>query len=330
MPPSTHGSGRDRIDMPNVTSRFNLAFGLMSVIPLLTCLYVVTVRLFSVSILEGLNGIYFLLSLLIALLGLLVGQQLIREMFRRLVETNAKLERLNNQQASFVSNVAHEFRAPLAVFKGAMDNLADGLHGPLQQDQMEPVGMCQKEIRRLTRLVRDLLDITRIEAGKLPLLKEEVVLQEVLQSAGQMCGTLVKERGLTFHADLPQAPVAVIGDRDRLEQVFINLLSNAVKYTDAGSITAQMAVEPDAVQVNIIDTGRGIEAKDLERIFDKFERVGVQTEEGAGLGLPIAKDIIELHQGQIWAESEPGRGSRFVVRLPRLKATPRIAHETRA
>ena len=310
------------MDISKVSSRFNLAFGLMSVIPLLTCLYVVTVRLFSISILEGLNGVYFLLALAIALLGLLVGQQLIRDMFRRLVDANAKLERLNDQQAAFVSNVSHEFRAPLAVFKGAMDNLADGLHGPLQPDQLEPLAMCQKEVGRLTRLVRDLLDITRLEAGKLPLTKEEVILQEVLRSVGQVCGALAKDRGLSLTMDLPDAPLRVTGDKDRLQQVFINLLSNAAKYTDAGSISVRLTSEPETAQISVIDTGRGIEAQDLERIFDKFERVGIHTEEGAGLGLPIAKDIVELHQGQLWAESQPGRGSRFIVRLPLQRRGP--------
>ena len=302
--------------MPRMMSRFNLAFGLMSVIPLLTCCYIITVRLFSISILEGLNGVYFLLALIIALLGLLAGHELIRNMIQRLVDANTKLERLNNQQAFFVSNVAHEFRAPLAVFKGAIDNLTDGLHGPLIPDQMEPVAMCKKEVGRLTRLVRDLLDVTRIEAGKLPLLKEDVLLQDLLRSVAQMVGTFVKERGLTLTVDLPDAPVQITGDRDRLQQVFINLFTNAIKYTGAGSIQVRLTKDSEAAQVEVIDTGRGIDAQDLERIFDKFERVGVQNEEGAGLGLPIAKDIVELHQGRIWAESEPGRGSRFIVRLP--------------
>ncbi len=322
MPVSPARPGPNQVDVSKVSSRFNLAFGLMSIIPLLTCVYVVTVRLFSVSILEGLNGIYFLLALAIALLGLLVGQQLIRDMFRRLVDANAKLERLNDQQAAFVSNVSHEFRSPLAVFKGAMDNLVDGLRGPLQPDQLEPLGMCQKEVGRLTRLVRDLLDITRLEAGKLPLIKEEVVLQEVLRSVGQVCDALAKNRGLSLTMDLPEAPLRVTGDKDRLQQVFINLLSNAAKYTDAGSISVRLTSEPETAQISVIDTGRGIDAKDLERIFDKFERVGLHTEEGAGLGLPIAKDIVELHQGQLWAESQPGRGSRFIVRLPLQRRGP--------
>ena len=303
-------------EVPRLMARFNLAFGLMSVIPLLTCTYLITVRLFSLAAFEGMNGVFFLMALVIALLGLWAGHEVIRDIIRRLVETNAKLRRLSEQQASFVSNVAHEFRSPLAVFKGAMDNLADGLHGTLTTDQMEPVGMCQREINRLTRLVRDLLDITRMEVGRLPLLKDDIDLSLLLTTVAETAGALAKERGLSLLLDLPPAALHVTGDRDRLHQVFFNLLTNAIKYTDAGRITVGLRRADDAVQVEVTDTGRGISPEDLPRIFDKFERVGVQSEEGSGLGLPIAKDIVELHQGRMWAESEPGKGSRFIVRLP--------------
>lgn len=306
------------VDMPNpkrLMSRFNIAFSLMSLIPLLTCFYLITVKLFTISILQGLNGVYFLLALVIALLGLLAGHQLIREIIRHLIETNAKLERLYSQQAGFVSNVAHEFRSPLMIFRGALDNLADGLHGPLTPDQQEPVTMCQKEISRLSRLVGDLLDVARIESGKLRLSQEPVVLQDLLQSVVQLFSGPMKERGLRLTMDLPEQPVEIRGDWDRLKQVFVNLLSNAIKYTQAGGVHVRLTRIDDALQVEVEDTGEGIAREDLERIFDKFERVGSQSEDGSGLGLPIAKDLVELHHGRLWAESQLGRGSRFIVRL---------------
>lgn len=316
--PGTQPSSRPRsaTTPQTVMSRFNVAFGLMSVIPLLTCFYLITVRFFSIKVFEGINGFYFLMALVIALLGLLVGHQLIRDIIRQLVETNAKLERLYAQQAAFVGNVAHEFRAPLAVFKGALDNLADGLHGPLSADQAEPVTMCQKEVNRLKRLVGDLLDLTRIEAGKLPLQREEVDLSELLSSVAQLVNGLIKERSLCLSVELPSSPIVVTGDPDRLKQVFVNLVTNAIKFTPAGTVAIRLLKDSDAAQVEIEDTGRGIAESDLERIFDKFERVGEPMEEGAGLGLPIARDIVELHQGRIWAESRIGQGSRFVIRLP--------------
>jgi signal transduction histidine kinase len=297
-------------------SRFNTAFGLMSVIPLLTCFYLITVRFFSIQILSGDNWLIFLMVLVVALVGLLFGHQLIRDIVRQLVEANTKLAKLNEAQSGFVSNVAHEFRSPLAVFKGALDNLADGLHGELTPDQKEPVLMCQRELNRLTRLVRDLLELARIESGKLKLTREELDLKDILASVGQMFGGLMKERGLSLAMDLQPEPARVTGDRDRLKQVFVNLLGNAVKYTDVGGVRVRLAREGDAYRVEIADTGRGIADSDLERVFDKFERVGTQQEEGSGLGLPIAKDIVELHQGRIWVESQRGQGSRFIVLLP--------------
>lgn len=303
-------------------SRFNLAFSLMSVIPLLTCCYLITVRFFSITILKGLNGIYFLMALIVALLGLLAGHELIRDMIKRLVDANTKLAQLNDQQAAFVGNVAHELRSPLAIFKGTMDNLADGLHGPLGPGQQEPLAVCQQEVHRLTRLVSDLLDLTRIEAGKMPLAQRPVVLQDILGTVVHAFSALAKERGLTLTVDLPEAPAIIQGDPDRLHQVFANLLGNAVKFTKVGGVHVQLTTVPDAVQVEVADTGPGIPQEDLGRIFDKFERVGDPLEEGAGLGLPIARDIVELHQGKVWVESALEHGSRFIVMLPVRRETP--------
>ena len=311
------------LSLGSLVSRFNIAFSLMSIIPLLTCLYLITVRFFSISILEGMNGMYFLLALVIALLGLLAGHQLIGDIIRRLVDANMKLARLNEQQASFVSNVAHEFRSPLAVFKSALDNLADGLHGPVTDDQQEPIRICQHEVNRLKRLVGDLLDLSRIEAGRLPMTRQEVVLQEVLRNVAETYNVLLKERGLSLALELPQEPACLMGDRDRLQQVFINLLGNAAKFTERGGISIRMLPDSSAYRVEIEDTGPGIAAEDVERIFDKFERAGTGNEEGSGLGLPIARDIVELHHGRIWVESQIGRGSRFVVQLPVRDPAPK-------
>lgn len=320
--PAQHAS-RAKADyelMTRLMSRFNVAFSLMSVIPLLTCFYLITVRFFSIEILRGLNGIYFLLALIIALLGLFAGQQLIRDIIRQLVEANTKLARLNEQQADFVGNVAHEFRTPLGVFKAALDNLSDGLHGPLTADQTEPLAMCQRQVDRLVRLVRDLLEMTRFQAGRLPMNKQEVVLQEVLTDAVRLFSEVLQKRGLKLTMDLPDAPARLTGDRDRLQQVFVNLLSNALKFTEKGDIHVGLTRDDTAFQVEVVDSGAGIPQSDLDRIFDKFEQVGPQGDEGSGLGLPIARDIISLHNGRIWAERRAEHGTRFIVRLPMTPA----------
>lgn len=310
-----------RMRIPPAFSRlrlqFDLAFSLMSVIPLLICCYLITVKFYSIEILQGLNGVYFLFAVLFALLGLLAGRLAIRQIFVRLVEANQRLERLTEQQAAFVSNVAHEFRAPLAVIKGATDNLVDGLHGPLVGDQLEALMMCQRESGRLKRLVSDLLDLARMEVGKLPLARQEVVLQDLLRTTARMFEDQIRQRGLKLNVELPAERAGILCDQDRLQQVMINLLHNAIKFTQQGTITVRLTAEPQAYVIEVSDSGQGIAQGDLERVFDKFERVGAQTEEGSGLGLPIAKEIVELHHGRIWVESRLGIGSRFVVQLPK-------------
>jgi signal transduction histidine kinase len=300
-------------------SEFNVAFSLMSIIPLLICCYLITVKFFTIKVLEGLNGVYFLMAVLIALLGLLLARIVIRRVIEQLMTANAKLKELYEQQASFVGNVAHEFRSPLSVFKGALDNLADGLHGELTADQREPLEMCQKEANRLTRLVSDLLDLSRIEAGKLPMKRQEVVVQEVLRSVAQLYAGSAKERGLSITVDVPELPARIVGDRDRLQQVFVNLMSNAIKFTEQGGITLRLMEELEFWRAEVTDTGVGIVEGDRDRVFNKFERIDSRIE-GSGLGLPIARDIVQLHYGRIWVEAPPGGGSRFVVRLPKHPA----------
>ncbi len=297
-------------------SQFHVAFALMGIIPLLICLYLITVKFFSLSILEGMNGVYFLIAVVFALLGLLVGQMIIRGVVERLVHLNRSLRNMYDQQVSFVNNVSHEFRAPLTIIKGALDNLSDGLHGALTQDQSEPISMSQREVSRMKRLVDDLLDIARMEAGKISLVLEDTALQECVRETAKSFELLAKHRGLALRLDLPEGPVRVRADRDRLTQVLVNLIGNAVKFTPQGEIRVRLSTNADSALIEVSDTGRGIPPEHLDRLFQKFERVGAAEEEGSGLGLAIAKAIVELHHGRIWVESAPGQGSRFSVTIP--------------
>ena len=297
-------------------SQFNSAFALMSVIPLLIAFYLITARLFSLSILEGLNGVYFLIAIVVALLGLLAGRRVIKRIIERLLNVNRRLERFQAMQSEFVSDVAHEFRTPLGIMKGAVDNLMDGLYGDLSPEQKGAVAIIDRDTARLNRIVRDLLDMGQIEVGRLRLVEGELVLQEVLREVTQSCRELSKGRSLDLKLDVPETPIRVRGDRDRVTQAFLNLITNAIKFTEQGRVHVRLTHNGDASQVEVADTGQGIAAEDLDRIFNKFERAGDGKQEGSGLGLPIAKAIVELHRGRIWVESEVGQGTRFFVRLP--------------
>jgi signal transduction histidine kinase len=146
------------------------------------------------------------------------------------------------------------------------------------------------------------------------LIELEPMMREVI--AGQEIDVAKKKLVLTKNI---QAGIGTMwGDKDKLTEVLINLLSNAVKYTPAGGkISVVLSGTKDAVRLEVADTGKGIAGEDLTKIFDKFERVTAEKEEGTGLGLAITKDIVELHKGKVWAESEPGKGSSFIVTLPR-------------
>ena len=183
-------------------AQFNTAFALMSVLPLLIAFYLITARLLSLSVLEGLNGVYFLLAIVVALLGLLAGRRVIKRILRRLVEANERLERFQNMQSEFVSHVAHEFRSPLGIMKGALDNLRDGIYGKLNSEQLDAVEMNDRELMRLKRVVGDLLDIGQIEAGRLRLVQGEVVLQDLLRDVTRSCTELSKARGLRLDLDV--------------------------------------------------------------------------------------------------------------------------------
>ncbi|MDP3703400.1 MAG: HAMP domain-containing sensor histidine kinase [Candidatus Omnitrophota bacterium] len=297
-------------------SQFYVAFALMSVIPLLICCYLITVKFFTLSILEGLNGVYFLLAVVFSILGLLIGQLLLRNVVKQLVTSNERLEKFHEMQSAFVHNVAHELRSPLTIIKGALDNLSDGVHGRLTAEQSEPLSMSLRETARLKRIVADLLDVAQVEAGKLRLVREPMSLQDCLASVAQSCEGLAKDRGLRIAMDVPPTPVTITGDRDRLNQVFINLVVNAIKFTERGEIRLRLTDHGENAQVEVADTGPGIPVEDLKRIFDKFERIGPSNLDGSGLGLPIARGIVELHHGRLWAESSLGEGSRFFVTLP--------------
>jgi CheY-like chemotaxis protein len=187
----------------------------------------------------------------------------------------------------------------------------------------ENLGIIIDEGERLTRLINDVLDLAKIEAGKVEWNMQDVSLLDIVRSAVHSTSALARDKGLDVRL-VPQGEgFRVYGDHDRLVQVVTNLLSNAIKFTDEGTITCILAQDTDAVTVKVIDTGIGIAQVDLDKVFEKFKQVGdtlTNKPQGTGLGLPICKEIIEHHGGRIWVESEPGTGSTFSFMLPALTA----------
>jgi len=236
---------------------------------------------------------------------------------RQLYTDITRLKELDEKKDAFVANVSHEFKSPLAIIKGFLENLRDGLCGPVTEKQQEALEIMQKTVMRLNRLIKDILDISKIAAGKMQLQIEDVDMRVVLRSVYESFKLEADKKKIMLELDIPEEPVKVAADQDRLTQVVINLVSNGIKYTpEDQKVILRLLASGGEVRVEIADTGHGISEENRKKIFDKFERIMTEKVEGTGLGLSIAKDIIDLHQGKIWLESEPGKGSKFIFTLP--------------
>jgi len=243
--------------------------------------------------------------------------QLNREILER-NKAEEELRKINQRKSDFVANVAHEFKNPLNIINESLALVYEGIVGGITPKQKDILEMAKSTIERLDRLVTDLLDISRIEAGKISLKKEDVALAQLVEEIITGYSIEISKRHFVLKQDLSAVMGPVWADKDKLTEVIINLLSNAIKYTpDGGEIVVRLDNFRDEVRFEISDTGPGIAKADIGKLFDKFERINAEKQEGTGLGLCIAKDIVQLHKGKIWVESELGKGSRFIFTLPR-------------
>ncbi|MFM7321974.1 MAG: ATP-binding protein [Armatimonadota bacterium] len=228
---------------------------------------------------------------------------------------------VDRMKTEFVSTVSHELRTPLTAIKGYVDLILGGQTGPLTDTQREFLTLTSASTERLTALINDILDISRIEQGGGNLRRVPVRYGPLLEHAVQMLDGQARARRLVLTADPLDQDVAVLGDPDRIAQVLFNLISNGIKYTPAGG-RIHVRVETDAAMVTtrITDTGIGIASSDRERIFERFYRSdnsSTRAAGGTGLGLAISKAIVDRMQGTLDFDSEPGKGTTFVFTLPR-------------
>jgi len=240
----------------------------------------------------------------------------------QLREANEKLQAIDKMKSDFISVVSHELRTPLTTIKAFVELITMKPDMPGQQKQ-KLMTTINSETDRLTRLVADLLDLARIEAGSMKWRVDAVSLDDLVRDVIANMGLLFEHKGLQVRTAIDPLLPGIEADRDRLVQVVTNLLSNAVKFTPAGgTISVAVRQESDPLPrlvVEISDTGMGIPAEELENIFEKFHRSDDQLSsaiEGTGLGLAIARQIVEHHGGRIWAASTPGNGSVFTFTLP--------------
>jgi signal transduction histidine kinase len=244
--------------------------------------------------------------------------------YRELETSHARLRELDQLKSDFLGNVSHEFRSPLAAIKGYVDNLLDGVAGPLADKPHHYLGRVRDNADRLARMVSDLLDLTRIESGRIELLPQVLPVADVVTEAVDDLRHVAAERRVRLVTDVSACP-ALWADPDKVHQVLTNLLANAIKWSPPGGQVMVTASHDLGGQVRLAvqDTGPGIPVAERERVFDKFYQVGRANGDrpsGTGLGLTIARHLVELHAGRIWAEEAPSGGATFVLFLPAAPA----------
>jgi len=233
---------------------------------------------------------------------------------------------LDRSKSEFLSLASHEVRTPLTVMKSSLDILVNSSQFTYSTDQRQLIAFCQESVERLIRLVKDILDVSKIEAGVLSIQFASTSLNELVEKCLFWIPQLPGGQGIEVEARLPAAPAMVFADPHRINQVLENLISNALKFSKpGGKVSIELHAHEREFEVIVSDQGKGIAPEDLDRIFGKFYQVeesATREQGGTGLGLAICKGIIEAHKGRLWAESELGRGSRFHFTLTRVLDTP--------
>ena len=237
-----------------------------------------------------------------------------------------QVKALDRSKSEFLSIASHEVRTPLTVMKSSLDLLVTSSQFTYSNDQRQLIAFCQESVERLIGLVRDILDVSKIEAGVLSMQVTPTSLNELIEKCLYWVPQLPGGQGIQVEARLPRVPAMVVGDPNRITQVLDNLISNALKFSKPGGrVTIELHEHEREYEVVVNDQGKGIGSDDLDRIFGKFYQVeesATREQGGTGLGLAICKGIIEAHRGRIWAESELGVGSRFHFTLARVFDTP--------
>lgn len=234
-----------------------------------------------------------------------------------------KEKEVDRLKTEFISITSHELRTPLATIKNTITLLLNSATGPINDNQRKFLDMARRNIDRLAALINNLLDLSKIESGKMELTRSEVDINAIAEEVTAAFSSLAKDKKVELKAELDNGLTRISADKDKIFQVVNNLISNALKFTQPqGSVTIRTSVyasDKNYVQVSIRDTGIGIDKKDFDKLFQRFQQLDSALSRkttGTGLGLVISKQIIELHGGKIWVDSEPGKGSIFSFILP--------------
>ncbi|WKZ36729.1 MAG: response regulator [Anaerolineales bacterium] len=241
---------------------------------------------------------------------------------RRVEERTAELTYANRVKNEFLANMSHELRTPLNSILGFSETLLEGMHGPLNDDQKNRIEIIASSGRHLLDLINDILDISKIEAGKLDIIPQTVGVDEICRASLNFIHELTMRKSITVeYSPAPEQP-SIVADPKRLKQMLVNLLHNAAKFTPQHGeikLEVQTDTEQNQIRFSVLDTGIGISAEDLQKLFNPFVQLDSSLSrhhEGSGLGLALVRKLADMHGGEVAAESKLGGGSRFTLVLP--------------
>ncbi|MEK0084255.1 ATP-binding protein [Benzoatithermus flavus] len=239
-----------------------------------------------------------------------------------------QLEAASRHKSEFLANTSHELRTPLNAILGYTELIQDGIYGEVPERIRAVLDRVQGSGRHLLGLINDVLDLSKIEAGRLVLSTNDYAVPAVVHTVVTATEALAAEKGLDLRIEIAEPLPLAHGDERRITQVLLNLVGNAIKFTEEGEIVIRVETTDDGFHIAVEDTGPGIALPDQKRIFEEFRQVdssSTRRKGGTGLGLAIAKRIVELHGGRIWVESALGRGATFHLVLPRQAVAQRLA-----
>jgi len=240
----------------------------------------------------------------------------LREKNKILEEQKEELKKFDQLKSEFVSMVSHELRTPMAIIKGSISQLLEEAKG----ETKELLEIALRNINRLVNLINNLLDLSKIEAGKIELHREKVNIAAIIRDVCLGFQPEARRKNIEIRYRASRENIEADIDKDKIIQVFINLTNNALKFVDKGYIELSVEEQPSRIVCAVTDTGKGISREDQQKVFNKFQQFGRKSSagvKGTGLGLSICKGLIELHGGDIWLESEEGKGAKFLFSLPK-------------
>jgi signal transduction histidine kinase len=303
---------------------------LTEVLVILIAFVILTETFFSKTIFE--ISYRTALFLIFCFLGYLLIRSVLNEIKRRvelerltaeLKKAYSKLEELDKAKSEFISIASHQLRTPLTAIKGYISMMLERVYGKMPGKAEKPLENIYTSNERLIKLVNDLLNVSRIEAGRIKLELKKISLEEVINSVVEELKNEAKKKNIYLKFEKPKKLLSkILADRNKIRQVIMNVVDNAIRYTEHGGVTVQIQNPKSKIQIIVSDTGEGLTKYELSKMFESFSRGMAGTRlytEGVGLGLYIAKKFVEMHEGKIWAESKgKSKGSTFFIELPTL------------